>query len=129
MKKIILIALALCLAAFASAQTAVGDPNPNDIGVDTAQQKLKEVSVDKFEAAGFWKAFISPDEGAIQYRLFEGSPAGKAFRQDRPQCTVSLRQRAQVQEMPWPARQQRRRPSGSNTRAPFLIRGKSEALK
>ncbi len=78
MKKIILIALALCLAAFASAQTAVGDPNPNDIGVDTAQQKLKEVSVDKFEAAGFWKAFISPDEGAIQYRLFEGSPAGKA---------------------------------------------------
>lgn len=78
MKKIILIALALCLTAFVSAQTAVGDPNPNDIGVDTAQQKLKEVSVDKFEAAGFWKAFISPDEGTIQYRLFEGSPAGKA---------------------------------------------------
>jgi len=79
MKKIIVIALSLSFAVCAAfAQTAVGDPNPNTIGVDTAQQKLKEVSVDKFEAAGFWKAFISPDEGTTQYRLFEGGPAGKA---------------------------------------------------
>lgn len=79
MKKIIVIALALSMLVFAvGAQTAVGEPDPNTIGVDTAQQKLKEISIDKFEAAGFWKAFISPDEGYIQYRLFEGGPAGKA---------------------------------------------------
>ena len=42
--------------------------------------------------------------------------------ENRPQCPLSLRQRAQVQEMPWPARKQRRRQSGSTPRAPFLIR-------
>lgn len=83
MKKIIIIACALSLLTFAAvAQTApepvVGEPNPNAIGVDSAQQKLKEVSIDKFEAAGFWKAYISTDEGYIQYRLFEGGPAAKA---------------------------------------------------
>ena len=59
-------------------QPGVGEPDPNKIGVDTAQQKLKEVSVDKFEAAGFWSAYIAADDGFIQSRLFEGSPAGKA---------------------------------------------------
>ena len=78
MKKIIVIALSLSLLAFAaSAQTAVGEPNPNNIGVDTAKQKLKVISVDKFESVGFWKAFISTDEGITQYRLFEGGPAAK----------------------------------------------------
>ncbi len=79
MKKIIVIALSLSLlAATAFAQNAVGEPDPNTIGVDTAQQKLKEVSVDKFESAGFWKAYISSDEGYIQFRLFTGGPAAKA---------------------------------------------------
>jgi uncharacterized protein len=36
---------------------------------------------------------------------------------------VSLRQRHQLQEMPWPARKQQRRQSGFNPRAPFLNRG------
>ncbi len=74
-------ALALLVAGPAFAQTTspeVGTPDPTRIGVDTAQQKLKEVSVDKFEAAGFWNAYISADEGFIQARLFEGGPAGKA---------------------------------------------------
>jgi len=79
MKKIIVIALSLSLLIVSvGAQNAVGEPDPNTIGVDTAQQKLKEVSIDKFEAAGFWKAFISSDEGYTQYRLFEGGPAAKA---------------------------------------------------
>lgn len=92
MKKAIiaLIAIAALVAvqgAFAQTTTAspttgnqpnIGTPDATRIGVDTAQQKLKEVSVDKFEAAGFWNAFMSADDGFIQGRLFEGSPAGKA---------------------------------------------------
>jgi len=88
MKKAIIIMLALAAAsgaAFAQAAAEpakqpaeVGAPNPAQMGVETAQQKLKEVSIDKFESAGFWDAAISADEGYIQARLFEGSPAGKA---------------------------------------------------
>jgi len=56
----------------------VGAPNAAQIGVDTAQQKLKEVSIDQFEAAGFWTASMSNDEGIVTDRLFEGRPAGSA---------------------------------------------------
>ncbi len=81
MKKAIIVLLALAAAsglAFAQASGAeIGDPDPALMGNGTAQQKLKEVSVDKFEAAGFWDAKISADEGYIQSRLFEGGPAAK----------------------------------------------------
>lgn len=56
----------------------VGSPDAAVIGIDTAQQKLKEVSVDKFEEEGFWIPSMSPDAGFITDRLFIGSPAGKA---------------------------------------------------
>jgi hypothetical protein len=87
MKKAIIALLALAaVSAAAFAQTAaatapapdVGTPDPNKIGIETAQQKLKEVSVDKFEAAGFWDARMSSDEGVVTSRLFEGRPAGSA---------------------------------------------------
>jgi hypothetical protein len=55
--------------------TAVGDPDPTKVGIETAQQKLMEVSIEKFEAAGFWEAKISSDEGIVTGRLFEGQPA------------------------------------------------------
>jgi len=84
MKKACIALLALVAASgIAFAQTAapaaeVGTPDPNKIGVDTAQQKLKEVSVDQFEAAGFWDAKISNDDGIATARLFEGRPAASA---------------------------------------------------
>ena len=90
MKKAIIVLLTLTAVSLAlSAQAAgaaagpadkpdVGSPDPNKIGIETAQQKLKEVSIDKFEAAGFWDAKISTDEGVITARLFEGRPAGSA---------------------------------------------------
>jgi hypothetical protein len=59
----------------ASAAPDIGTPDPNKVGIETAQQKLKEVSVDMFQAAGFWSAKISSDEGIITDRLFEGRPA------------------------------------------------------
>jgi hypothetical protein len=55
----------------------VGDPNPDTIGVDAAQQRLREVSVSKFEDAGFWVAKMSPDAGLVTMRRFEGRPADK----------------------------------------------------
>src|SRR5208282_3252570 len=67
-------------AATPAAATAsdVAAPDANKIGIDTAQQKLKEVSVEQFQAAGFWDAAISTDEGIVTSRLFEGRPAGSA---------------------------------------------------
>ena len=58
-------------------EMGVGTPNPNVIGVDSAQQRLKEVSISKFEDAGFWEAAMSPDQGLIRMRRFEGGPQDK----------------------------------------------------
>lgn len=51
--------------------------DPNRIGADSAEQRIKEISVDKFEAEGTWAAAISADEGVIQSRLFTGNPLNK----------------------------------------------------
>ncbi len=55
----------------------VDSPEASEVGVTSAELALKEVSVDKFESEGTWKSSISPDEGVIKSRLFNGSPAGK----------------------------------------------------
>ncbi|GHV17882.1 flagellar filament protein FlaA [Spirochaetia bacterium] len=77
MKRYIAIVVLLAAAGFVYAQAEVGGPNPETIGIDTAQQQLKEVSVDKFEHDGFWRAFMSSDTGYVTSRLFEGNPSGK----------------------------------------------------
>ena len=77
MKRSIFAVILLASTALLFAQTEVGTPNPEKVGVESAQQKLKEVSVDKFEQAGFWISKMSSDEGFTTTRLFEGSPAGK----------------------------------------------------
>ena len=51
--------------------------NPALIGADSAEQKLKEISVEKYESEGTWIVNMSADEGVIKGRLFDGSPAGK----------------------------------------------------
>lgn len=61
----------------AQAADNVGEPDPADIGVDTAQQKLKEVSVSKFEDAGFWSVGMSKDEGLVTLRRLPGKPIDK----------------------------------------------------
>jgi len=78
MKRFILIALFILIAVgMVSAQDAIGDPDPYMIGVDSAQQQLKEVSVDKFENEGFWVSHMSSDEGYTTSKLFTGGPSGK----------------------------------------------------
>ncbi|HNY21392.1 MAG TPA: flagellar filament outer layer protein FlaA [Treponemataceae bacterium] len=82
MKKVIIGAVCCLLAVSGFAQSAADElnldaANPALIGAESAQQKLKEVSIDKFENEGTWAVYMSPDEGIIKGRLFDGAPAGK----------------------------------------------------
>ncbi len=66
-------------AAKVTAKTTqdVGAADPELIGIDKAQQELKEISISKFEDDGFWSANMMRDDGFISLRRFEGSPADK----------------------------------------------------
>ena len=78
MKKIlfILILVLLFTGGILAAQNT-GGPNPGQIGINSAQQKLQEISISKFEDAGLWYGIMAGDEGIIQLRRFEGSPLDK----------------------------------------------------
>ena len=79
MKRVFIIALFLIIAlgtAYAQ-EGEVGETDPEMMGVDSAQQNLKEVSVDKFEFDGFWRSTMSTDEGYTSSRLFAGGPKDK----------------------------------------------------
>ncbi len=76
-KNISLAAFLLVFGVFVFAQEGVGDPNPEEIGVTSAQQSLQEVSVSKMEDPGLWYGVMSGDDGILQVRRFEGSPAAK----------------------------------------------------
>jgi hypothetical protein len=67
----------LISAAGAAAQSAVGEPDPAQIGVDTAQQELKEISISKFEDAGMWRSTMPRDAGVTSVRKITGSPIDK----------------------------------------------------
>lgn len=77
MKKIVALVAAVLASGFVFAQTSITDPNPEMIGQDSAMSALREVSVDKFEREGSWNVHISPDNGVITSRLFEGNPSMK----------------------------------------------------
>jgi hypothetical protein len=79
MRKLLFIALILCIVGFTFAQQniEVGAAEPERLGIETGQQMIKEISIDKFEHEGFWRSKMSSDEGFTTARLFTGSPAGK----------------------------------------------------
>lgn len=78
MKKILIITFIFLIGGFLYAQEGeIGTADPERIGIETAQQMIREVSVDKFEQDGFWVSRMSSDEGFATTRLFRGSPAGK----------------------------------------------------
>jgi len=77
MKRFIIVALLLVAVVCMAFAQEIGDPQPDTIGLESAQQQLKEISVDKFERDGFWRSFMSSDEGYATSRLFDGGPAGK----------------------------------------------------
>ncbi|UTC68240.1 MULTISPECIES: flagellar filament outer layer protein FlaA [unclassified Treponema] len=83
MKKSIAIILFLAgFVAFSFAQqndnfSTIEAADPNKVGVDSAQQRIKEVSIEKFETEGTWYSMMSADEGVIRSRLFNGNPMNK----------------------------------------------------
>ena len=84
MKKLFFAIFALALMGFVFAQENEGDnfsnldaPNAESVGIDSAEQRIKEISVDKFESEGTWFVRMSSDEGVIRSRLFNGNPANK----------------------------------------------------
>ena len=76
MKKILALCLVAATAGMLFAQS-ISDPNPETVGADSAMLSLREVSIDKFEREGSWYVHISPDDGVIAARLFDGAPAMK----------------------------------------------------
>jgi len=90
MKKLLLVALILFfVGGFTFAQQNIGAPDPQRLGIESAQQMLKEVSVDKFEHDGFWHSSMSSDEGYTTTRLFTGSPAAKEPIPDEADLNIS----------------------------------------
>ncbi|MDR0473997.1 MAG: flagellar filament outer layer protein FlaA [Treponema sp.] len=79
MKRIFFVIFIFLSAAviWAQQRNEIGQTDPNMIGIDEAQQSLKEVSVDRFEKEGFWASSMSSDTGYIRSRLFTGGPFGK----------------------------------------------------
>ena len=76
MKRCVIIVLIVSMAAagvFAQDQGG-GDRNADQLGVLDDWAKYKEVSVEKFEYEGFWRATMSSDEGYATARLFKGGP-------------------------------------------------------
>lgn len=52
-------------------------PDPARLSIETARQQLQEISVSKFEDAGFWRVSMPMDAGVITHRRLEGAPAEK----------------------------------------------------
>lgn len=81
-KRFTVVLFLIGLAVFCFAQenndlSNVDTADPATIGVDTAEQRIKEVSIEKFETEGTWTSRISADEGIISARLFDGKPLNK----------------------------------------------------
>lgn len=74
----------VCMSIFGQAsggtgtETTVGDPTASNIGVDSAQQKLVDIGITKFEDPGFWYASMPADLGMITLRRRLGEPFAKA---------------------------------------------------
>ena len=76
MKKLLFFILCFSLA-FSVVVGQETNPNPANLGVDSAQQRLTEISLSKFEDPGFWQVSMPIDHGIITHRRFEGGPMNK----------------------------------------------------
>ena len=73
----IILIISVVVAGGVFAQSSVGEADPSQIGVDTAQQELKEISISKFEDAGMWTSQMPRDAGITSIRKIKGSPLDK----------------------------------------------------
>ncbi|MFW6274734.1 MAG: flagellar filament outer layer protein FlaA [Spirochaetota bacterium] len=75
---------------FAQQLEDVGEPNPEQLGVDAAQQKLRTVSISKFEDAGFWDAEMPLEEGIVTIRTLQGAPTDKEPLEGEEEAGIQL---------------------------------------
>lgn len=87
MKRALILAILVLSATLLFAQQ---DPDPENLGRDTAQQELQEVSISKFEDAGFWRVYMPIDQGLIESRRFEGSPELKELLPEEEDLDIAL---------------------------------------
>jgi len=78
MKRFLIIPILFLIAAglYAQRTNEVGAIDVNRLGIDAAQQRIMEVSIDRFEREGFWLSSMSTDDGYVTTRLFQGGPMG-----------------------------------------------------
>ncbi|QEN05766.1 flagellar filament protein FlaA [Thiospirochaeta perfilievii] len=77
-KKVLFTIIALFICTLHGyTQEGVSEPDPGLIGIESAQQSLREVSISKFEDAAFWYGKIGADDGIISVRDKAGSPSEK----------------------------------------------------
>lgn len=86
-KKYLLLLIVLLIPVWIGAQDTT--PDANQVGVSTAQQSLKEISVSKFEDASFWYGLFPADAGILQLRSFPGSPIDKEVIEDEEQAGIT----------------------------------------
>lgn len=74
----VIISLLICtLHSYTQDAIGITEPDPALIGIESAQQSLREVSISKFEDAAFWYGTIGADSGILTIRTKEGAPLGK----------------------------------------------------
>lgn len=74
---LILFLMVISFQAFSQADQPVGTPDAASIGVDSAQQKLKDITIEQFEDPGFWYGSIPADMGIIELRRRAGYPTAR----------------------------------------------------
>ena len=74
---ILLLISSVCFAQQQGEGEDPADPVSENIGVDTAQQSLKEISVIKFEDPAFFYTTMPRDQGFVLTRRLVGSPIEK----------------------------------------------------
>jgi hypothetical protein len=69
---------------------AAGEADPSKVGIDSAQQLLKEVSVTRFEDAAFYFPAMPVDQGIVTLRQFTGGPMDKEPIKDESALSIAV---------------------------------------
>ncbi len=77
MKKLGIQLVFLLAASAVFAQVQAGEIEAENLGSDTAQQRLQTISISNFEDPGMWRVSMPLDQGLITHRRFPGGPADK----------------------------------------------------
>ncbi len=77
MRRYVLLSLMVAVFAVPMGFAQETDVDPAQIGIDSAQQNLQQISISRFEDPGFWLSSIPADRGLVMHRRLAGAPADK----------------------------------------------------